>query len=364
MADHGGNRTEQATPKRKAEARKKGQVAVSRDVSTAAVLLGGIGILYFLLVPALNKLTWLTREWLSSTVRQASRNPFTVARFHEIVTQMGPDALLVVLPLVVGVAVVSVGSSLLQTGFLWRPEAVRFELGRLSPLNGLKRMVSLRSAAELIKSLLKVAAIGGVGFLAVYKDLGLLPELVQYDLEGALAIIGWLTFRAAAAITFAMAGVAAADYVYQRFEWERSLRMTKQEVKEEQRDAEGEPMIRARVRSVQREMAKKRMLAAVPSADVVVRNPTHYAVALKYDQAKMAAPIVVAKGAGYVAERIVQAAREHGVAIVENAFVARTLYKLVEVGREIPADLYRAVAEILAFVYRARGILPRVGSEQ
>jgi flagellar biosynthetic protein FlhB len=152
--------------------------------------------------------------------------------------------------------------------------------------------------------------------------------------------------------------VAVGDFFYQRWEWERSLRMTVQEVREEHRDTEGDPLIKSRVRSVQRDMMRKRMMAAVPEADVVVTNPTHLAVALKYDTARMSAPIVVAKGAGHIAEQIRAVARKHGVAVVENKFVARTLYKLVDIGKEIPTDLYRAVAEILAFVFRARGLTP------
>jgi flagellar biosynthetic protein FlhB len=168
--------------------------------------------------------------------------------------------------------------------------------------------------------------------------------------------MGGLTLKTAAIIAGAITVVAGADFFYQRYEWERSLRMTLQEVKEEHRDQEGDPMIKSRVRSAQRDMMRKRMMAAVPKADVVVTNPTHLAVALKYDTERMSAPIVVAKGAGHLAERIRAVARQHGVVVVENKFVARTLYKLVDIGKEIPADLYRAVAEILAFVFRARGV--------
>jgi flagellar biosynthetic protein FlhB len=226
----------------------------------------------------------------------------------------------------------------------------------LSPIKGFKRLFSLRSVSELIKALLKIAIIGGIGALVLGQDLPRLPELVHYDMWGLLTVMGWLTFKVASVITGAIIVVAGADFLYQRYEWERSLRMTHQEVKEEHRDAEGDPMIKSRVRTIQRDMMRKRMMAAVPTADVVVTNPTHLAVALKYDTANMAAPIVVAKGAGHLAERIRAVARQHGVVVVENKFVARTLYKLVDVGREIPVDLYRAVAEILAFVFRARGL--------
>lgn len=364
MADGLGSRTEQATPKRKAEARRKGQVPVSRDVSTAAVLLGAIGLVYAGWEPALGNLIGVTRTWLDGSARRALGEPLTEDGIHQLLIQLGTDAMFLVLPMAVGIAVVSAGASLWQTGFLWRSEGVRFDLSRLSPLTWLRRTVSLRAVAELIKSSLKIIAVGTAGFFAVRGHLGVLPELIWYDAWSVLSILGWLAFKTAGAIAVAMACIAAADYAYERFEWERSLRMTKSEVKEELRETEGDPIVRGRVKRMQREMAKKRMLAAVPTADVVIRNPTHYAVALKYDQAKMAAPVVVAKGAGFMAERIVQTALHYGVPLVENQVVARSLYLLVEVGREIPAALYRAVAEILVFVYRARGIVPLVGEKE
>jgi flagellar biosynthetic protein FlhB len=152
--------------------------------------------------------------------------------------------------------------------------------------------------------------------------------------------------------------IGVLDYAYQRFEWERGLRMSREEIKEESRAAEGDPVLRGKIRSMQKDMARRRMMAAVPKADVIITNPTHLAVALRYDPKAMGAPIVVAKGAGFVAEKIREIGRQHGVMIVENKLVARTLFKLVDVGREVPEDLYRAVAEILAFVYRVRGKLP------
>ncbi len=358
MADRDLNRTEQASAKRKEQARARGQVAVSRDVSTAAVLLGGFGLLYFLTHAAMTKLGALIKEWLISAADAGVRSRLTVDHVHEIVTKAGSDLLFLLLPLVAGIAVLGVGSTVAQTGFIWKTEGLGFDLGRLNPWPGLQRIASLRSLAELSKAVLKVLFIGAAGFYAVRNDVAILPELVQYPLDGILSTLGWLIIKTALSISIAVAFVAALDYGYQRFEWERNLRMSREEVKEEHREAEGDPHIRSRIRSLQRDMARKRMLADVKKADVVVTNPDHLAVALKYDQFRMAAPVVVAKGAGYVAERIKEIAREHGVMVVENKFVARTLYKLVEVGREIPSDLYRAVAEILAFVYRVRGKVP------
>jgi flagellar biosynthetic protein FlhB len=352
------NRTEQATPKRRAQARARGEVAVSRDVSTAAALLGALGLLHVFAGPGMMKLSELLREWLTSAADAGVRNQFTSDYVQQMATKTESDLLLLILPLIAGVAVLGVGATVAQTGFMWKTEGLGFDLARLNPGPGLGRMFSTRSLAELVKSCLKVVCIGAAGFYAVRGDIGLLPELVQYPLDGIVSVVGGLMFKAASSICLGVAALAALDYGYQRFEFERKLRMTRDEVKEEHRESEGDPQLRSRIRTVQRDMARKRMLAEVKKADVVVTNPDHLAVAIRYDQAKMAAPIVVAKGAGYLAQRIKEIAREHGVVVIENKFVARTLYKLVEIGREIPADLYRAVAEILAFVYRVRGKVP------
>ncbi len=355
MAEGDESKTEPASEKRKADARLKGNIAVSRDVTTAALLFAGIGLLALLAAPGMHQLTDVTRVGLMRSFDQMVHASLTIEQIHSLFIEVGLSSLLFILPVLGGLAIVGFGASLAQTGFLWK-QSLPFDIGRLSPIKGFARLFTLRSVAEFIKALLDIAIIGGIGALILAQDIPRLPELVDYDMWGLLSVMGWLTFKAAAIIAGAIAVVATADFFYQRFEWERSLRMSVQEVKEEHRDAEGDPMIRSRVRSIQRDMMRKRMMAAVPTADVVVTNPTHLAVALKYDQGNMAAPIVVAKGAGHLAERIRAVARQHGVAVIENKFVARTLYKLVEVGREIPADLYRAVAEILAFVFRARGL--------
>lgn len=321
----------------------------------AAVLLGGIALLYGLTSLAVAKLSDLMREWLSLAGEVGSRQQIGPDAFQALMMRVGLDTLGLVMPLVGGLALVGVSSHLVQTGFLWKSEGLGVDLNRLNPIAGLKRLFSLRSVAELVKSVLKITVIAWVGVLAISQDMDLLPQLVQYDLAGILGLTGSLVFKMALWIALTVVVIAVADYGYQRFEWERSLRMTKQEVKQEQKETEGDPLLKARVRSLQREMARNRMMAAVPKADVVITNPTHLAVALRYDYATMAAPVVVAKGAGHIAERIKKVAAEHGVMVIEQKFVARTLFKLVEVGREVPSDLYRAVAEILALVYRAKG---------
>jgi len=355
MAEGQDSKTEPATEKRKADARQKGNVAVSRDVTTAALLFGGIGLLAFFASPGVHQLTDVIRRGLTMSFERVVHTSLTIKQIHSLFTEVGLTSLLLMLPFMGGLALVGIGASLVQTGLLWKP-SLPFDIERLNPIKGLGRLFSLRSVSELIKALIKIAIIGGIGAVVLWQDLPRLSELVHYDIWGLLTVMGGLTLKTAVIIAGAITVVAAADFFYQRYEWERSLRMTVQEVKEEHRDQEGDPMIKSRVRSVQRDMMRKRMMAAVPKADVVVTNPTHLAVALKYDTARMSAPIVVAKGAGHLAERIRAVARQHGVVVVENKFVARTLYKLVDIGKEIPADLYLAVAEILAFVFRARGV--------
>jgi flagellar biosynthetic protein FlhB len=355
MAEGANDKTEPATEKRKADARREGNIAISRDVTTAALLLTGIGLMALFAGPGMHRLTDVTRMGLTMSFDPVVHASLTIEQIHGLFMQYGFTGMLLMLPFLAALALVGAGALLGQTGFLWK-ESLPFDIGRLNPIKGFNRLFTLRSVSELIKALVEIAIIGGIGALVIGQDLRRLPELVRYDMWGLLTVMGWLTLKLASLIAGAIAVVAGLDFLYQRFEWERSLRMTRQEVKEEHRDAEGDPMIKSRVRTVQRDMMRKRMMAAVPTADVVVTNPTHLAVALKYDQANMSAPVVVAKGAGHLAERIRAVARQHGVLVVENKFVARTLYKLVDIGREIPADLYRAVAEILAYVFRARGL--------
>lgn len=355
MAESGHDRTERATPKRKAEARRKGQVALSRDAAAAAAILGSIGLLYWMTMPGIGALTSVVQQWLVLSTDEVARRALTLDHLHLLLRRIGIDVLLLLAPFMAGIAVVGIGANLAQTGLLWRRDALTLDPTRLNPVSGLSRLFSVRSLAESLKALLKIAAIGGTGFLAVRHELGQFPELTQYELQGLLLAVGWITLKAALLMACAAAVVGVLDYAYQRYEWERSLRMTKEEVKQEMRESEGDPILRSRVRAAQKEMARRRMMTAVPTADVVVTNPTELAVALQYKPDRMAAPVVVAKGAGFVAARIREIARQHGIPIVENKPVARTLFKLVEIGREVPADLYKAVAEILAFVYRVRG---------
>jgi flagellar biosynthetic protein FlhB len=358
MAEDRSNKTEPASPKRKEEARKKGQIAVSRDLSTAVILLSGIGLLTAMLPVGLPKMTEMTRRGLTLSFPLDFYEGMSIEQVYGVVIHAGLTVVTLSLPVVVGILVMGSGASLLQTGLLWRANAIQPDVGRISPIKGLSRLVSLRSVMELVKGLLKIAIVTGVGLWVARYDMLQIPGLIEFDMGTVLQVTGGLSLKVSLAVGGAIAVLAGLDYFYQRYEWERNLRMSKQEVKEEHKATEGDPLIKSRVRAIQREAARKRMMAAVKTADVVITNPTHLAVALKYDTTTMGAPVVIAKGAGLVAERIRELARHHGVPVVEHKFVARTLFKLVDIGKEIPNELYRAVAEILAFVYRARGVTP------
>lgn len=358
MAEDKSNKTEPATPKRKEEARRKGQVAMSRDVSTAAILAGGIGLLAAMLPVGLQRMTEMTRQGLTLSFPAEFYEGMSIEQVYAVVIQAGLTVFALSLPIVLGVLVVASAALLLQTGLLWKSNGLQLELGRISPIKGFSKLASFRSVMELIKGLLKIAIVTGVGIWVVRYDILQIPGLIELDMGSVLQVAGRLALKVGSTVAGAIAVLAVLDYCYQRYEWERGLRMSKQEIKEEHKSTEGDPLIKSRVRTVQRELTKKRMMAAVKTADVVITNPTHLAVALKYDTAKMSAPVVVAKGAGLIAERIRELARHHGVPVVEHKFVARTIFKLVDIGKEIPNDLYRAVAEILAFVYRARGVAP------
>jgi flagellar biosynthetic protein FlhB len=352
QAQHG---TEQATARRKAEARKKGQVALSREVPFAVSLLAVIGLLYGFMGPGLSSLVGMMREWLLFAVGEGARTTMSGLHLQTIAVTVGSQLGLLVMPIAGTLTLVGTGAYVAQTGFLWKEDALKLDGSKLNPVSGLQRLLSFRSVAETIKALLKIGLIGYAGWAAVRNDVAALPALAGLELGSILAVSGGIAFKMSIWISLAVAAIAALDYAYQRFEWERNLRMTKQEIKQEHRETEGDPLLRSRIRSLQRERARNRMIAAVPKADVVITNPDHLAVALRYDQQTMGAPVVIAKGAGYIAQRIKEVAREHGIMVIENKPVARSLYRLVEVGREIPGDLYRAVAEILALVYRAKG---------
>ncbi|MCG3115832.1 MAG: flagellar biosynthesis protein FlhB [Candidatus Manganitrophus sp. SA1] len=350
MASDDQEKSEKASPKRREEARKKGQVPKSREIHSAALILGGVlgfSITAPMVMSQMRKVMVQTWSTLSAT-------PMTENSFYQLAMTHLSGTLWVLIPVMGMLGAIVVAASFGQHGWVWSTEALAPDWSRLNPLKGATKFFSLQAAAELIKTLIKFIAVGALSYVVIRQALPAISTAMQAELSQMPAIAGRMVFKLAMTTGLLIAFLGAGDYLFQWWNLERSLRMTRQEMKEEMRQSEGDPMIRARVRSAQKEMARKRMMADVPKADVVLTNPTTLAVALVYQHGKMKAPKVVAKGAGFIAERIREIARQHGVPVIENKPLARALFKAVKIGDPIPSKLYRAVAEILAYVYRLR----------
>ena len=356
MADEalsGGERTEEATPKRREESRHKGSVAKSMEVNSALVLLSAILLLQSGGVLIASRLS----EFMRMFFREAASTQVTPAALQRWLMDIAAFFILTVGPILFGLMVIGFAASAAQVGFHFSWEILRPKGTRLNPLSGLKRIfASQHAAVEVLKNFVKIVLIGVIGWSTVS---GLLDEAVGIMDADPATVAGFLVraaLRTATKMGLAFLGLAAIDYAYQRFDHERNLRMTKQEVKEESKMYEGDPLVKGRIRSIQRQIAYKRMMQDVPKADVVVTNPTHVAVALKYDAGTMQAPKVVAKGADLIAQRIRQIALEHHVPVVEDRLLARTLFKTVDVGEQVPEKLFQAIAQLLAFIYRMKHV--------
>lgn len=347
-------RTEEATPRRRQEMRERGTVARSREVNSVAVLLGGLVMLYVCGPLIYGGLTGLMRFAFG----EAMLRPVSGPSARELLCSAGLRALGAVGPLAAGMVAVALLAGYGQVGVMLTPQSVQPKLSNVDPAQGLRRMFSMRSVMRMVFSLLKLGIIVGVSYFAISNRVREFFPLVNETAGGAFSYI----CHTAAAVGFQVCAVlvviAIADLGYQKWEHERRLRMTRQELREELKRLEGDPLVKARIRRIQREVARRRMMQEVPSADAVVTNPTHYAVALRYEAAAMEAPRVVAKGRNRLAERIKEIARHHGVPLVEDRFLARALYRSVGVGQEIPYTLYQAVARVLAYIYQLRRRVP------
>ena len=344
-------KTEPATPKRREEARRKGNVAQTRDLPSVAVLVTAL----------LAGGSFLGMGLLHAVVDQArsawgglSLPPGNLADFHATWLRHLGGVAIGALPLLALLAASALLVQLAQVGPLFSFEALQPKGERLDPIQGLKRMVNVDRLVELAKAALKISVVGGLAWWLVGAEVDSLLGLSGASLASSLGVAGALARRVALVVLGALAVMAAFDFVYQRWRWEQRLRMSKQEVRDELKQREGNPQIRSRFRSRQLELSRQRMIASVAEADVVVTNPTRYAVALRYERTAMSAPRVLAKGRGHVAQRIREQAERAGVPIVENPPLARALHRTAEVGRDIPEALFQAVAEVLAFVYRLR----------
>jgi len=351
MAETSQDRSEQPTARRKQKARQQGQVPRSPELQSAVVLL--IAVLGLRTVGP-----WMmqrTEERLRLAFQSVETRPLVADAIRPLAMDWMSWTAVTLSPLFVLVVVTAVGAAIaIHGGFVFSPRLATPDLSRIDPLAGAKRLLSSKTSFGLVRDALKVAGVGWVCFVGMREAISVLSAGLDFQLPDlvarANALADSLTLRVA--LVLLVAGLA--DYIWQRFQHTKDMRMSKQEVREEVKESEGDPLMKGRIRSRQREMARRRMMDAVPTADVVITNPTHYAVALKYDQGSMAAPKVVAKGQRLIAQRIKQIAIDNDVPLIEDKPLARALYRMAPVGAEIPSELYRAVAEVLGHVYRLK----------
>ena len=344
-------RTEQPTGKRREEARRQGRVAVSTDLTGAAMLLGALGVHVLAGGAFVTQAVEMFRERLLAMSRADLTPDGTLALgFQATMTIVGLAWPFVAVPAVVAIAV-----QLLQTRFAVSTAALTPDWSRLDPLRGLARLLGGQGLVELTKSALKLALVGAVAYVTLRAAWPLLLALGGGGSQTLLVTLAGIAETVWLRTALAYLVLAGLDYGYRWWQQERSLRMTKEEVRQESKDTDGNPLVRGRLRAIHKQMATRRMMVEVRRADVVLRNPTHLAVALRYDATNMKAPRVVGKGERLLAERIIDVATRAGVPVVENRPLARAIFKTVAIGREIPHDLYRAVAEILAYVYALKG---------
>ena len=345
-------RTEEATSKRREESREKGQVARSQEVVSVGILVAGLLFFYF----GGSALLLKTMDVMTTGFREAGRINLTQDSVSLIIINYIFKGFGILFPLLIAVLIAAILGNVLQFGFMFSSESLQPKFDKISPAKGFKRLFSVRSIVELVKGILKVCIIGSLAYVIIRNEFDHTMTLSDQSTWGMFSHVAGVCFKLLLAMTVMLVILAVLDYAYQRWEFEKSIRMTKQEIKDEFKNTEGDPMIKARIRRIQREMAQKRMMSQVPKADVIITNPTHLAIAIQYDPANMQAPIVVAKGADFIAEKIRDIARENDVPLIENKPLAQVLYKMVKVNNTVPENLYRAVAEVLAFVYEQKKI--------
>ncbi|MEW6203284.1 MAG: flagellar biosynthesis protein FlhB [bacterium] len=343
-------RTEPATPRRRQEARKRGQVGRSPEIGSALVLLFGFVVLWIYGPYAYTYLQTYMR-WAYSPVVLVNLH-LNDANVAYLFIDMFFFCARILAPLVIVLIIIGLLSNISQVGFVFSFHPLLPNLTKLDPIQGMKRMLSMRSLQELVKSLLKIAVVGSIAYVSIIGALHDFVLMMDMDIAASMAMVGRLVVSLSLKVALALLLLAFLDFIYQKFEFEKSIRMTKQEVKDEYKQREGDPLVRSRIRQRQREIAMRRMMREVPTADVVITNPVFLAIALRYVADEMHAPKVVAKGAGQIAERIREIAVENDVPIMVDPPLAQSLFKLTDVDDFIPPTLFKAVAEILAYVYR------------
>lgn len=351
MPEQNGDKTQDATPHRRQKAREQGQVAKSQDLGSAALLIIGLLCLLTLGGSVVDFLGGFSRRQLGGEAWLAADMEFTVTQWNWIMSELAGAMLPIFGLLMLG----AIAVNLAQIGFLFVPSKLAPDITRLNPISGLKRMFSITSVARLGFGLFKILIIATVAFVSLYGEREAVLQLTAMSVPEIGFYVVQTLLWTSVKIGLALFVLALLDYAFQRWKYEQDIKMTTQEVREEMKNLEGDPQIVARRRAVQRQLAMNRLFSVVPKADVVITNPTELAIAIQYDPEMMAAPIVVAKGAGLVAQRIRRLALENDIPIVEKKLLAQALYREVEIDHPVPADKYAAVAEVLAYVYQLKG---------
>ena len=346
-----GEKTEKATPKKRKDERKKGNVFLSRDAVTAVSLIASFYALKIFAPSIFTNVQDLVRRYISLA---GTKEVFLASDISTIFTDLGLVFLKTAMPLVAVSVLVAVIVTMAQTKMLFSTKAFAPKFSRINPLNGIKKMFSIRAIVELLKSLLKIVVLLYMVYTVLIDEVTTLPTLIDMAPVNAINKTGEIIMDVVLKSGIAFVFLAAADYLYQWWDYEKNMKMSKQEIKDEYKQIEGNPQIKGRQRNIAQQRSRQRMMQNVPEADVVIRNPTHFAVALKFDRDKDRAPRVVAKGMDQLALRIVKVAEENDVYVTEDRPLARALYDAVEVGDEIPEEFYKAIAKILAFVYNLK----------
>jgi len=351
MPEQNGDKSHEPTERRRSKAREEGQIARSQDLASSVVLLVAIILLMNIGGQIVEVLVGYSQRTLGEEAwLVGDSNTVYAYLYHSTFLILRPVAMFMLI--LVGAAILV---NYMQVGWMFLPGKLGFDFKRIDPIKGFGRMFSLQSLMRLIFGLLKIAICAAVAWFALRNELNDILKLVDVSERESMAFMLQLLLSVALKIAVCLVILAILDYAYQKWKHEQDLRMTTQELRDEMKEMMGDPQLVSKRRQIQREMALQRMSQAVPQADVVVTNPTHLAIALKYDPATMPAPIVVAKGAGVIAKRIRQLALEHGIPILERKPLAQTLFKHVEINQQIPAEHFAAVAEILAYVYQLKG---------
>ena len=343
-------RTEKATPRRRQKAREEGRVARSQELSSAVILCLGVVTLYLVGPLLVDQL----KDFMAYIFSEA---PNIHTDFDSVQALMSSNILtffFLLGPLMIVLVLIAYGINVLQVGILFTGKPLAPKMDKLNVVNGIKRLFSSRSLFALVRDVVKLLLIGTIGFMSIKSQIDTFFTMSDQSVAVFAAAMGKMALKTTLQIGVVILFLALLDYGYQKYDFEKTIKMSKQDIRDEFKDTEGSPQTKSRVRQIQREMSRRRMMQEIPKADVVITNPTHLAVALKYDQDKMDAPMVIAKGERLVAQKIKEIAREADVPVVENKPLARALFNMCEVGSYVPGKLYRAVAEVLAYVYRLK----------